>query len=46
MIIIQRKSFLYKLLALLPIQASPYLLQNIRVGSDYTTFVAVILRKF
>jgi hypothetical protein len=44
--VIQRSSWVYKLLALVPVQCSPYKLQAIRVGKDYFNYVAVIPRRF
>lgn len=44
--VIQRSSWMYKLLALVPVQCSPYQLQAIRVGKDYFNYIAVIPRRF
>jgi len=44
--VIQYKSRMYNLLALMPIHVSPYKMEFIRYGSNYTKYVAITWRKF
>ena len=44
--VIKYKSRLYKLLALMPTNISPYKLEFVRYGTSYTDYVAITWRKF
>jgi hypothetical protein len=44
--VIRRTSLLYKLLALVPVQCSPFNLIHARVGYNVDDYVIVVRRKF